>query len=69
MREFRKRLIESGLPNKAIEQDVLGNIATEFDVSRQTATTMDYAIAKIDGVDPLLTVNIARVAVSEAASV
>jgi len=41
MRSVRERLIECGLPNKKIEHDVVGNVAAEFDLSRQTVLTFD----------------------------
>jgi hypothetical protein len=66
MRAIRSKLIESGLPNKTIEQDVIGNVAAEFDVSRQTVSAVDYLIAEIDGQSPVLRANIVRKAVAEA---
>jgi hypothetical protein len=64
MRAVRERLIECGLPNKKIEHDVVGNVAVEFDLSRQTVLTFDYAISEIDGVNPVLTSNIGRKAIA-----
>lgn len=66
MRAIRANLIESGLPNRAIEQDVIGNVAAEFDVSRQTVSTIDFVIAEIDGQSPVLRANIVRRAIAEA---
>ena len=66
MRAFRGALIDAGLPNKKIEQDVIGNVAAQFDISRQTAAAMDYIIAEIDGQTALLSANIAKKAVAEA---
>jgi len=68
MRELRDKLISVGLPNKAIEQDALGNVCSALEISRQTAHSYDHIISVIDGVEPLLSRNIARKALSGASS-
>jgi hypothetical protein len=68
MREFRERLVSAGLPSKELEYDVLGNVCAASKINRQTATSWDYAIAEIDGVQPLLMANIARKAINGAVS-
>ncbi len=68
MRRLREKLFWAGLPNPLTEYDVLGNVCAELGVNRQTAHTYDYSISVIDGVEPLLSRNIARKAIDGAAS-